>query len=358
MKKYIIYIPLIIVTLLIVTGVYLFFTFSGSQKQFVTSFTKGSSVKESEGRTNILVVGVDTRDSEYLQTGTLTDTMILASINFKEKDVKLLSLPRDLWVSTELGSMKINEVYTTNSFEELVGVVERELGLDVHYRAQVNFEAFEKVIDAVGGVTINNPAYFADNYYPKFGWENETCGIDLEKLKEEKEEAGEEITEYDFPCRFERVVFEKGEISLTGEEALKYARSRHSLDSNQGTDFARAKRQHLVIEALISKVLSTNTISDFSKVKELFQLSTELVKTDFTINELIILSKYYTTASDFTFNSAVLSDSNKFEEGGVLVQGNSENYGGRYVLIEREAGGIISFVNTYLYGSNATETTE
>lgn len=349
MKKIIILI--FIVTFVAVLAVIFYYVspvLSTSNETNVT-FSSVKELKNTSGHTNILLVGVDTRDSKYLNTGTLTDTMIIISINKNSKEVKMLSLPRDLWVTYGQNSSKINEVYTRKDIDTLKGVIEETLGIDIHYTAKVDFAASVKLVDLVGGIDIDNPATFTDYYYPKFGWENETCGLDLEALQKEKEELGEVLDEYDFPCRFEAVKFEQGPIHLSGEGAIKFARSRHSLDSNQGTDFARAKRQQLIIIGVKDALLSSKTLTDIGKIKGLYSTVNELVETNFTINDLLLALKDFSDYNAYTFKSAVLSDSGAFEDGGVLVRGNPEFYGGLYVLVPTSHDSVVSFVNSYFF---------
>ena len=321
--------------------------------EYTTSpISKTRFLKSDSGRTNFLIIGLDTRDLKYLQTGTLTDTIIVASVNFINKDVKLLSIPRDLWISEPDFSLRVNEIYTVRGYEDLQNTIEKTLDIKIHYNALVNFKAFERLIDTVGGVEVNNPYAFTDYFYPKFGWENETCGIDVEKLKKEKEERGEQINESDFPCRYETLSYEKGVITLSGAEALKYARSRHSLDTNQGNDFARAKRQHLVMIALKDKILNSSTFSSPNKLKDIYFVFQDLIKTNLSNGDFLLLLPKVSEFTKFKINSAVLSDSANEEEGGVLIRGNPDLHGGRYVLVPKSVDSIKSFTTHYFYGTS------
>jgi len=118
--------------------------------EFVSDFGAKKELKSSEGRTNVLVIGIDKREDKYIQTGTLTDTMIIASINPLTKDIKLISIPRDLWVVVEGRGSKINEVMTVNGLEALKSTLESVLGIKIHYTAKVDFTAFEGLVDTLG----------------------------------------------------------------------------------------------------------------------------------------------------------------------------------------------------------------
>lgn len=354
MKKILFFALFLIGVLLIGFVAYYSIFAKGSFEYTFDNTKKTSQIKSTSGRTNFFIIGVDTRDKKYLQTGTLTDTLIIASVDFNNKNIKLLSVPRDYYVDKY--QSKINEIYTLKDYNSLQESIEDILGIKIHYNAFINFSAFEKIIDALGGVSIDNPYTFTDYFYPKFGWENETCGIDIEKLKKEKEESGESLSEQDFPCRYETISYRKGLIKLNGAEALKYARSRHSGDLAQGSDFARAKRQHLVIMAVKDSLLSGSTLTNPVKIKDLFFAFQDLVNTNLSTEEFINLVPKASSISDFTIDSAVLTNSGNFDEGGVLIQGQPDLYGGRYVLVPKEKDIVKSFVTNYLYGESTKNT--
>lgn len=369
-NKKILYILISILVLgFIALGFFVLMPAITSSAEFVADFGSKKELKSSDGRTNILVIGLDKREDKYIQTGNLTDTMIVASIDPLNRDVKLVSLPRDLWVVVDGRGSKINEVLTIHGFDKLSESIENALGIKIHYTAKVDFQSFEKIIDKLGGVEIENPVAFTDNFYPKFGWENETCGLDVETLKEdrlaelveENEDAKLEdvvLSERDFPCRFERITFEQGTITLGGEDALKYARSRHSLDNNQGNDFARAKRQHLIIFGVLNKALSTEVITNPNKVRELFLEGTKFIETDFSTAELMVTLPLIADAKNFELKSAVLQAGNPEDVGSVLVQGNPDDYNGLYVLVPEKPSSVINFINDYFYSETALEDSE
>lgn len=352
-----------IFTLFLVVGITVLLPAISSSAEFVSEFGVKKELKSSDGRTNILLIGVDKREDKYIQTGTLTDTMILASINPLSKDIKLVSIPRDLWVVVDGRGSKINEVFTVNSPEALKSSIEEQLGVKIHYTAQVDFSAFENLIDTLGGIDINNPVAFTDYFYPKFGWESEECGLDtealkrsrLDELKKENKDAKIEdvyLSDNDFPCRYEVLKFAEGNIHLSGEKALKFARSRHSGDSNQGSDFARAKRQHLIISGILDKGLNLGVVVNPSKIRELYLSLTKTIETDFTVNELMVSLSMLSDAKSFKIESAVLQAGGSSEIGSVLVQGAPDSYNGLYVLVPKEPTSIINFVNDFLYSNS------
>ncbi|KKQ11526.1 MAG: hypothetical protein US24_C0024G0006 [candidate division WS6 bacterium GW2011_GWC2_36_7] len=176
--------------------------------------------KDSTGKyTNFLIIGIDTRGTT---DGLNTDTLILASYNYDTHNVVMVSIPRDL--SVEIGKdskwyNKINAVYAftkeesddTKGLQELQRTVEELTGTEIQYYAMVNFDGFTQVVDAVGGVDINVENSFTDYTYP-------------------------------LGNGYQTVSFKAGIQHMNGDTALKYARSRHSSDNNEGSDFMRGTR--------------------------------------------------------------------------------------------------------------------
>ena len=128
-----------------------------------------ANFEQTDGRTNVLILGSDKREMGAESTrGTLTDTILDASIGTLDNDVVLISLPRDLWVSNyklENGysySSKINEVYNNGGIEELEKQIEIILGIPIHYHVMVTFNLFEDVINTLGGIDVNVENSFVD----------------------------------------------------------------------------------------------------------------------------------------------------------------------------------------------------
>lgn len=279
----------------------------------------------------------------------LTDTIMVANIDLKQKKVLLLSVPRDIWVKvptkTEPFHSKINAVYQMGLFPETYPDVDSSLltednpsglikkviqditGLKVDAFAAVDFEGFITTIDTLGGVEVDVERSFTDYEYPIEGKENELCEKeeefkliepflqpganeeDKKKLFEEKPELNEFYNNIlnspveAFPCRYETLVFKKGEIHMDGETALKFARSRHSLED--GGDFNRAHRQQQVLEAVKNKVLSINFIP---KILPLMDELEKNIKTDLPLadtNKLLLEAR---KADEYNVTTFVIED--------------------------------------------------
>jgi LCP family protein required for cell wall assembly len=210
--------------------------------------------------TNILAVGIDTRENELsLQN---TDTVMIGSYNHKTNETVMFSIPRDTYVDFSNGTRKfnrINAVYSIaeareegSGLESLKQVVEEYLGLEIQYYGMVDYQAFTQTVDILGGVTVDVENSFTDYHYPT----GAKTGVVVETIH-----------------------FDKGIQSMDGETALKYSRSRHSLDNGEGSDFARAKRQQIVVSALKDALLSSETWLNPNKILDLLSTLGDNIKT-------------------------------------------------------------------------------
>lgn len=317
-------------------------------------------VKKNKTSYNFLLLGY----GGGVHEGTyLTDTMMVLHIDLNTKVVNLFSIPRDLWVKlpTKSGDdfhTKINAVYQLQlfpkDFPDLKQVSAKELiskisGLTIDGYISVNFSGFTKVVDILGGVDVNIENSFTDSEYPVDGKEKEMCDKDTEDLFKKAEpfitpgfdpeaciqqfkdnpkleefvKNATDSPELAFPCRYEKLEFQKGMTHMDGATALKYARSRHS--ETDGGDFNRARRQQQIIEAVKNKVLSIGFVS---KIIPLMDEYKKDVKTDIGLDIIKKFLGQADKAKEFKINTLVLTDQD------VLKNAVSED--GQYVLIPSE----------------------
>ncbi len=275
----------------------------------------------------------------------LTDTIMVANINIKEKEVMLISIPRDIWVkvptksSKEPFHAKINSVYQMGLFPKdypaldtkyitednpsglIKQVVQDVTGLPVDAFVAVDFEGFTKVIDILSGIDVNIERAFTDYEYPVEGKEDDPC----EKKDQELEDAIKQATQEPvlaFPCRYETLKFSQGMTHMDGATALKYARSRHALED--GGDFNRAKRQQNVLEATKEKVLSIGFIP---KILPLLDELEEHIKMDLELSVMNKLLLEARKADEYKRKSFVI-------EGNYLTDGYSDY--GQYIIIPQK----------------------
>ncbi len=295
-----------------------------------------TKLKSDDGRTNILVLGIDSRTgSASTGIAALTDTIMIISLDENGKKPVLISVPRDLWVS-QIPS-KINAVFplvlrTEKSktqdinaankvaINTTISAVREVVGLPIHYYVVVGFDVFKETIDSVGGLKINVEKTFDDYLYPIEGMEAAPVESD----------------------RYLHVHFDAGQQILTGEKALQYARSRHSVNAEEAGDFARARRQQKVVDALKSTILSSETLLNPVKLKDLYTSYKENVTTDISLSDALLFYKF----SDLELGGiSQIVLSNEREEpnlkgSGTLVSPDKEErdqkYGGQYVLVPND----------------------
>lgn len=343
-------IVMVIVLLLIIFLGWLFFA---PQSSFKYAFpgvpgVGGPSYKTTDGKVNVLLLGLAGGNHDG---ALLTDSIIVASYDVKAKKATMFSIPRDLWV--EPLKMRVNAIYQNGGegmdrltfAEQKIGDI---VGLPIHYGVRIDFGGFVKAIDLMGGVNIEVPKSFTDAQYPIEGKENDLCGYAEKEMNFNEEEAkklnipvgkrkvyidpqGKVATDSAniyFDCRYETIKFEKGPAYLDGTQALKFVRSRHGT-GDEGSDFARSRRQQLVIQAFRDKVFSLQTLTNPQKILELINTLGNSIQTDVPpddIFELYKLSKEMTT-----INNVVLGDLGNGKS--LLANPPASQYGGAWVLI-------------------------
>ncbi len=176
---------------------------------------------------NILILGVDIGDPNIKDNDDIkrTDSMMLLHYNPSEKDVKVISIPRDTKIKINNKDIKINSAYAFGGAKKSIEVVENMLDTTINYYIKVDYKAFTKFIDAIGGVN-----------------------MDIE-----------EDMKYDDEGQDLHIDFKKGKnIHLDGKKAEEFFRWRKN---NDGTglaegDLGRIKNQHIFMEKVTKKIKS------------------------------------------------------------------------------------------------------
>jgi polyisoprenyl-teichoic acid--peptidoglycan teichoic acid transferase len=279
---------------------------------------------------NVLLLGYGGAGHEG---GDLTDTMIVAHVEPKMKKVTLISVPRDLWVAIptngeQVTYSKINYAYgiglddkrfpnKADIYKGKAGggvlakyAVGNVIGQDVRYFASIDFGGFKNIIDSLGGVDVNVPRTFDDNFYPIKGEEENTCGYNAEELAEIHSKYSGFKLEQQFTCRYEKLHFDKGITHMDGETALKFVRSRHS--ETDGSDFARSGRQQALIQAAKDKVLSLGIVENFVPFVTQFA---NVLRTDVSISEARKILDVAGDPREYKISTIVLSTDNVLKDG-------------------------------------------
>jgi LCP family protein required for cell wall assembly len=243
------------------------------------------------GRLNILLIGADQRPKQSIFN---TDTLIVASLDPKTSQVTMFSLPRDTIqvplppgpAQSVFGSVfpcKINglwaaaqqrpDIFPGNNaqrgYQALKDTLGNLYGLNIPYYAEVNFDGFRKVVDAVGGVTINVQIPVLDDQYP---------GDD---------------------GRTHRIYIPAGLQHMTGAQALEYARSRHV-----SSDYDRAARQQRVLFSLKDQVDVNSLIP---KLPDLIAAFKSTIHTDIPVDKLPALMQAASGVDTSNIHSYVFS---------------------------------------------------
>jgi polyisoprenyl-teichoic acid--peptidoglycan teichoic acid transferase len=300
---------------------------------FALVFNTEPPLKTYNNHTNILLLGTGGDDH---QGGDLTDSMMEVSIDFAKQDAVMISIPRDIWVP----SMKdrVNTAYhygeekkPGGGFTLVRAAVEEVTGQSSQYTVLVDFSGFKKIIDLAGGIDVNIINAFDDPLYPIAGRENDFCGGDPT-----------------FSCRYEKLHFAKGWEHMDGDRALKFVRSRHA-EGDEGTDFARGRRQQQVFLALKEKLLNKSIWTNFTLLKKLYSAFNDSVTTDLTWSERLILGKYFLKNGTGNIRRLYLDTGDKEKKiPGLLVNPPVEKYKGEWILIPKAGETDFSKIHEYL----------
>ena len=198
---------------------------------------------------SMLVLGVDARSGDKGRS----DTMIVMTVNPKTKSTKMVSIPRDTYTDIIGKGIKdkINHAYAFGGTEMSMATVENLFDIPIDYVVQVNMESFKDIVDAVGGIKVNNALDF-------------------------------KVDSYTFP---------KGEVSLDGEEALAFVRMRY--EDPRG-DFGRQDRQKQVIQSVLREGASVSSLLNY---KSIFGAIGDNVRTNMTFDEMVEVQKNYREAT-------------------------------------------------------------
>lgn len=277
----------------------------------------GADMKQSDGITNILLMGSGGEDHEG---GYLTDSIIVASVNYDLKSVSLLSIPRDLHVTYKVEEKtykgKINHVFLDgmNYWRSIDDISERMqyasgylkteveeiAGVEIHYSAYIDFAGFVKIVDELGGLDINVEKSISDPLYP-----------------------GPNHT-------YRKFTLAAGQQNMPGNVALKYVRSRHG---NSGGDFGRSYRQKKALVALKDQALSSGVLTSPAKIKSLLGIINENFWTDMELTEMISFGDIALEIGKENITSGGVKDLTEQNTAWFLYTPPRDLFGGQSVLL-------------------------
>jgi LCP family protein required for cell wall assembly len=223
-------------------------------------------IKQASGVKNILLIGSDSADAGG---GYRSDTMIIVSVDMSANTVKMLSIPRDLYVfipksTTIMG--RINSVINValgsagGPIPLLEETILYNLGIPIHYYARVDFDSFRNIVNTLGGIDV--PV---------------TCDFQEWRLKDPADDP-------QVQANWELYTLKAGIQHLDGDMALWYARGRQVGRSGSGSDFDRHRRQQEVLRAMFHQAKAQNLLP---QIPALYQQIVQSVDTDMTLGDML-----------------------------------------------------------------------
>ncbi len=256
--------------------------FAGISK--IDGFERPSHKSDGSTPVNFLVLGSDSRvsagdPSQWEAGAQRTDAIMVFQLSGDRQSVNVMSIPRDSWVSIPgHGEAKINAAYSFGGPTLAIATVEQVTGIPIDHLAIVDFNSFVGLTDAVGGVEMTTAT--------------------------------------------------EGTRKYNGSEALEFVRERYSLP---GGDFDRVRRQQLWMKAVMSKLLTQETLSSPTKMLNIYDQVSPYVSVDegFGFSEVASLAPSLTglRSSGFNFMTAPVDGIGTSADGQSIVILNEEQFG-------------------------------
>lgn len=226
---------------------------------------------------NVLLVGEDTRGSNILDKGTRADSAIIVSINTETKEITMTSIMRDAWAyfetvpgDKETGEFgKINAAMSRGSIKAYINCLENLMKIKIDNYVIVNFDSFESIIDAMGGVTLT------------------ITSAEINEINSHQKR-------YDHTTIEKQFEGDKGKQKLTGKQAIAYCRIR-KLDS----DNMRADRQKKCLLQIFKQAKKSSNTQLLKMINRLLPY----VKTGFGKSQIVQIAKYAFTEGWLDFDT-------------------------------------------------------
>ncbi|HKU18150.1 MAG TPA: LCP family protein [Candidatus Saccharimonadales bacterium] len=328
-----------VVTLVLVVGGYLGWKILHNELKIfgwkgIVSLIQPTKLKgEDSGHVNILLAGNSADDPGH-NGANLTDSIMILSIDTKNKRAFMLSVPRDLYVNIPgHGYAKINEAYEDGEADHfsqagyanggmglLEEVVSQNFGITLHYYALVDYAAVRQAVDAVGGITVNIQSSDPRGLY----------------------DPSPDLSNNYKPL----VKLPNGLDQINGVQALGLARARGDSYGSYGyalSDFTRTQNQRLILLALKDKATSVSTLANPVKLGELFDSVGSNVHTDLTLGDVKRLYQIAKGVNNNNITSAGLNNAN-----GQNLLASYSTYTGQSALIPKAGIDDYSAIQAYV----------
>ena len=261
------------------TGAMLLGGFTAPFRGLRVASAEGEVQPANLGTLTLVVGGLDTRVPGEPEN---TDVLKIARVDVPNRTVRVISLPRDLFVEIpgfypdkitrayDFGSKADSEAFKAGA-ATVRDTIEHNFGISVDGAVMTTFGGFEDVVDALGGVDVNNPYDVADNEYPTIDY------------------------------GYKSIYYPAGPLHLNGEEALEFTRTRH-----QDGDDGRVMRQELVIRGMLERAHDPDISFDLPDLVTKYRKS---VRTDLGKSKQLALAL---AAPDFTNDDVVFTTLNGY----------------------------------------------
>lgn len=281
------------------------------------SLSSGGSLRTDQDVINILLVG----EEAMFDGGSRgrTDSMMIATINVKQKALKLTSIMRDLYVAIPgYSDNKLNAAYHNGGMPLLKQTIEENFDIELDGSVLVNFAGFEEIINRLGGVEITLTA-------------NEAAYLNR--------------TNYISNPIYRKV--RAGTQTLNGNQALGYSRIRYVRTETESDDFGRTSRQRTVLNAIFDKYKSKSLPELVTILYDILPL----VTTDINKSTIMDYLTTVVTLGTTELETMRIPIDNAFSNSSVR---------GMSVLLPNSLQDNIDALHTFIFGSeeNATIGTE
>ncbi|MBM7096833.1 LCP family protein [Bacillus sp. H-16] len=279
-KRFIKVTSLVFLLLILTTGGYAFWKINDVSQSAQVDLDRGehseyrdAAINPNKDPFSMLILGLDTRDGDL---SGISDAMVLATFNPKEGTIKMLNIPRDsrVQIAGRERIDKINHAHAFGGVDMSIATVENLLDIPVDYFLSLNFDAFMKIIDELGGVDVEVPMTFTET-------DNATYGT---------------------------LTIEEGPQRLNGQEALAYARMRKS---DPRGDLGRGDRQKEIMESVIKEAASLSSITNFGSLMDALDGN---IYTNMSFNHVLGMHSY---ADELNNIESVSFSGDNYTENGV-----------------------------------------
>ena len=268
----------------------------------------------------MMLVGSDARAGDE-EMGQRSDTNIVARVDAANKQITLVSIPRDTMIDLDgVGTSKFNAAYNYGGVASVIREAKSLTGVSIAHYAEIDFDGLQDLVDAVGGVEVEVTERIDDT-----DADNTTDNPDGE-----------------------RIIIEEGVQTLNGEQALVFARSRAYVDG----DFTRVNNQRKLIQAIANKVMNMSA----TEIPSVISAASKCVTTDMSVQDLVNLAlQMRGNDKEMVLYSATVPSTTQYVDGISYVV--NDTAGTKELMQVVDQGGDPSTVTNGYLGDTSSSTT-